>query len=1029
MKPLVYVVFLLFGTLISTELNGQSTLGSILSKYDKADEPDSAYYIIDKYEKIYQTNEGWDSLVYLNKEKCKLYLKYKSIAEIANQIEKTQRLAEKYLTEDNTVFLDFLGIKSDFKQEVGEYEEAEQILDKIILIASGLKNDANGLEDHAKADKAFLLLRLGRVKESEALASSVYQSIVSRGDTGQIIAVLQSLTMANQWLNRYDKALNYNKENLVLVKKRFGEKHPNVGLVLSQMAEIYGRMGQTKRALEHYNEAKNIHLHNFKKSGVSRLLGNAVGNLGNFYTDIGEYRLALDHMSYSLELSIKEYGKDSWNNMWHYSVLSTAARLYGDYDQADYYIDRAFDLISKNNASTPYDYNHFLSRKAEMLYTRDKYSEALPMALEVYDFYQKNGEYGSTNDRLHILNLITDIYRASGRIEEALKWSKKNLEYHEEHIDPLSGIRVNILTNYLALLTEKLDSTKALEVKEEVMRLRNKGNNIYTLSNCIPDHELLIFSVQWVDFLIKMSRNNAAYKNEYFEFLQEFEKYQSIHLATIKTNSNLASNEQYIKHIYVPAINFLSESDPERGLLFVERSKRFSTKQILQSQLIEDENLPRLDYEMDSSSGITKDSSLIDVFFNIVASLDSVALFKDSLYKNDRMKYEKYFGIRSLSLQDIRTVISEHELMIEYYEYDSLIFAFYIDQENVLCRSYPSSLIDSLTSKVLESYDVTTGSRLRSILLPDELIDQYKEIIILPDGRLNAISFEQLPYNGKPLIYEKLIRYGLSASVLMYQNKLTHKAENKNQFLGLTPGFTRELKSKLESMYTDSDSGFYYLLQQPFLLSLSESLSRDFAGETYEELDATESVFKSKAQDYRILHIGTHGVLNNESPLFSKLVFARDSIEDGYLHTYELYGKNLNADLAVLSACSSGKERSYASEGIVSLSHAFTHAGCPSVLMTKWDVDEKSTSMILRSFYDNLRNGKSKSEALRDAKLSFLKNTPLELHDPYYWAGLVLIGDDSAMFSTPWHHSYVKIALVILLMVFLLFLGWKWWRK
>ncbi|MDF1699313.1 MAG: CHAT domain-containing protein, partial [Saprospiraceae bacterium] len=144
-----------------------------------------------------------------------------------------------------------------------------------------------------------------------------------------------------------------------------------------------------------------------------------------------------------------------------------------------------------------------------------------------------------------------------------------------------------------------------------------------------------------------------------------------------------------------------------------------------------------------------------------------------------------------------------------------------------------------------------------------------------------------------------------------------------------------------------------------------------------------------------------------------KLIFAKDSIEDGYLHTYEIFGQNLNADLAVLSACNSGNGKLVSGEGVLSMAHAFTHAGCPSILMTKWEVDEKSTAQIIENFYDNLKAGQHKSEALRNAKLDFLANAPLQLQDPYYWAGLVIIGSDEPLFGGNWVLRYWWVGLLI----------------
>ncbi|MCB0785373.1 MAG: CHAT domain-containing protein, partial [Flavobacteriales bacterium] len=82
-----------------------------------------------------------------------------------------------------------------------------------------------------------------------------------------------------------------------------------------------------------------------------------------------------------------------------------------------------------------------------------------------------------------------------------------------------------------------------------------------------------------------------------------------------------------------------------------------------------------------------------------------------------------------------------------------------------------------------------------------------------------------------------------------------------------------------------------------------------------------------------------------------------------------------------------------AGEGVRSLAHSFAYAGCPSLVMALWQVDEKSTAEILDRFYDGLADGLPKHEALRRAKLDFLDRAAGELALPYYWGGLVLVGD------------------------------------
>ena len=158
-------------------------------------------------------------------------------------------------------------------------------------------------------------------------------------------------------------------------------------------------------------------------------------------------------------------------------------------------------------------------------------------------------------------------------------------------------------------------------------------------------------------------------------------------------------------------------------------------------------------------------------------------------------------------------------------------------------------------------------------------------------------------------------------------------------------------------------------------------------------------------------------MIDNNSPLFSSLIMTKDTVEDGYLHAFEIYSKKIDAELVVLTACETGKSNANIGEGIVSLAHAFTYAGCPATLMTLWSVDEKSTAYIIDHFYDYLMDGDKKSEALKKAKIDFLESANLQERAPYYWAGIVLIGDDSPLFESSIDKMWWLLIIAILLVI------------
>ena len=131
--------------------------------------------------------------------------------------------------------------------------------------------------------------------------------------------------------------------------------------------------------------------------------------------------------------------------------------------------------------------------------------------------------------------------------------------------------------------------------------------------------------------------------------------------------------------------------------------------------------------------------------------------------------------------------------------------------------------------------------------------------------------------------------------------------------------------------------------------------------------------------------------------------------EDEELTASEIYTSKSKVNLAVLSACNTGFGKIEKGEGVMSMARAFHYSGIPSVLMSLWKVPDQETKTIMIDFYRYLKKGKSKSEALRMAKLSYLKkNDNSDLAHPYYWSGFVINGNtdpleiNNAIFPVAW---------------------------
>ena len=68
-------------------------------------------------------------------------------------------------------------------------------------------------------------------------------------------------------------------------------------------------------------------------------------------------------------------------------------------------------------------------------------------------------------------------------------------------------------------------------------------------------------------------------------------------------------------------------------------------------------------------------------------------------------------------------------------------------------------------------------------------------------------------------------------------------------------------------------------------------------------------------------------------------------------------------------------------------------SGAKSSVISLWNVNDKSTSQIIGSFYKNLKSGLEKDESLRMAKLEYLNNAPANLKHPFFWAPFIPTGD------------------------------------
>ena len=175
---------------------------------------------------------------------------------------------------------------------------------------------------------------------------------------------------------------------------------------------------------------------------------------------------------------------------------------------------------------------------------------------------------------------------------------------------------------------------------------------------------------------------------------------------------------------------------------------------------------------------------------------------------------------------------------------------------------------------------------------------------------------------------------------------------------------------------------------------LSELFKKSGKPSLYTYTSASRNVLVSDSiRQYAIIHLATHGVVDENQPELSCIYTYGTSVENDRIYSGDIYNMHLNAKLVTLSACQTGLGKIAKGEGLIGLSRALFYAGADNITVSLWKVSDESTQVYMNYFYTNYLNGEQNnfSEASRDAKLKLLNSK--EFNRPYFWSAFILIGN------------------------------------
>ena len=252
-----------------------------------------------------------------------------------------------------------------------------------------------------------------------------------------------------------------------------------------------------------------------------------------------------------------------------------------------------------------------------------------------------------------------------------------------------------------------------------------------------------------------------------------------------------------------------------------------------------------------------------------------------------------------------------------------------------------------------------------------------KQLSIIATGQLRHLPFETL-YDNKTkqfLIQKYPVNY------------LTRISNNSLKSLGMQNAIPRKLQAVLAFGNPITSEPQNLPGAEAEIIKIKEILPDS---EVYINKKATLENFRSQALRFSFLHLATHGCFQTEDCKKvdlknNTLLFADKPLDIANAALLGLQG----TQLITLSACQTAVNTNFNDVGIAGVAYIFERAGAKAVMASLWAVDDEATQLLMVDFYQNLKQGMTKGQALQKAKLKLIADH----RHPFYWSPFVLIGD------------------------------------
>ncbi|PYS16274.1 MAG: hypothetical protein DMG15_02740 [Acidobacteria bacterium] len=868
---------------------------------------------------------------------------------------------------------------------------------------------------HANRSLAQVLYTMRKSTEADSYfekAVELFEKAQLRGEVGRTLVGQMDNLM---YLSRYSEALDLAERARVALEEAQDVSY--LSTLEIALGNVYYRLNRYPESLSHYDRAQQL-LENTDNTLAHASLASIGLNRAYVLTEMNRF----DEAVQSFEITKKHcerHGLALWAaiadrgiSQMHFrrGNYSTALRILEqvrrrhvelddarrvglcDMDRAEIYLELNLFDDAANIAARAYDIFQRLGNRYEaakcLTYQGIAYFKTLQDKDAEKALFAAREIFVKEGNDLWVA--VVDLWRAQlltrqQQFSTAQELAQRSAEIFESQQAPARAANARVLS-----------AQSFLELEERTPALREAQKAL----DRIEGYHAPWVSYQCYNTLGRLKELNGAIDEAEQLYMKAIDQMESLR-GNIRLDEMRMSFGRDKYQVYENIVNLkLTKGDARAAFQFVERSKSRTLIDLLEKNLetvwdtgVDDS--PRL-------QRIRKIREELNIFYSrlndvgTTARPDANTVTQEEIARREQELVELlrevgseksgWATLQSMKIPDVEEVqamLQPDEVMVEYYTIADRVQAFIITRNkfevarNLTTTSTVRTALKGFTFQLskfhlqpayLESHApmLLKGIQYHLRELHRHLIEPIQEkitrpsLIFVPHHLLHYVPFHAL-YNGTNyLIDSQAVSRGASASVLKICHEKKIQKTEQDLVLAVADEMTPHINEEVAALRALLPKGLFFVGRE-----------------------AREDKLRRYGPTAGKLHIAAHGIFRADNPMFSSL-----KLGDSWLNLFDIFNLQLGAELTVLSACETGMSAVWEGDELLGLARGFLYAGTPSLVVSLWTVNDRSTAQLMRRFYEALHRGVSKARALQEAILDVKAAFP----HPYHWAPFILMG-------------------------------------